>query len=306
VHRDQPNLAGFLGLGCGVVSVGVVPIESMNLKAACIEGCPMLSPFPGMDPYLEQHWRDVHHRLVTYSCDQIQAQLPPELRARMEERVFVTGVDGPIGHRVPDVHVVEYPERGMVRSGTVLAVDEQVDVAAPFVVEFSDLRVTETYVEVVDASSGNRIVSTLEFLSPTDKFAGEGRSEFLRKRTECREARIPLVEIDLTRAGPRSGVLPMDSIPPEHHATYLACVERYHPSHRLEYYLTLLHSKLPAIRIPLRPQDQDVLLRLQPLVEQAYQNGRYADLNYRNPPNPPLSAADSDWADQRLRALGKR
>ncbi len=35
----------------------------------------MLSPFPGMDPYFEHHWRDVHHRLVTYSCDQIQTQL---------------------------------------------------------------------------------------------------------------------------------------------------------------------------------------------------------------------------------------
>ena len=100
--------------------------------------------------------------------------------------------------------------------------------------------------------------------------------------------------------------MPIDSIPPEHHSTYLACVERYHPSHRLEYYPIPLYSRLPAIRIPLRPQDQDVLLRLQPVVEQAYQNGRYADLNYRNPPNPPLSTADSDWADQRLRALDKR
>lgn len=24
------------------------------------------SPFPGMDPYLERFWRNVHHRLVTY------------------------------------------------------------------------------------------------------------------------------------------------------------------------------------------------------------------------------------------------
>ena len=26
----------------------------------------MASPFPGMDPYLEQHWRDVHHNLITF------------------------------------------------------------------------------------------------------------------------------------------------------------------------------------------------------------------------------------------------
>ncbi len=27
----------------------------------------MPSPFPGMDPYLESHWRDVHHSLITYT-----------------------------------------------------------------------------------------------------------------------------------------------------------------------------------------------------------------------------------------------
>ncbi|HBJ33170.1 MAG TPA: hypothetical protein DDZ51_00095 [Planctomycetaceae bacterium] len=27
------------------------------------------SPFPGMDPYLEYHWRSVHHRLITYLGD---------------------------------------------------------------------------------------------------------------------------------------------------------------------------------------------------------------------------------------------
>lgn len=27
----------------------------------------MKSPFPGMDPYLEQHWRDVRHNLITFA-----------------------------------------------------------------------------------------------------------------------------------------------------------------------------------------------------------------------------------------------
>jgi hypothetical protein len=35
----------------------------------------MKSPFPGMDPYLEQHWLDVHHRLATYARDQLQRKL---------------------------------------------------------------------------------------------------------------------------------------------------------------------------------------------------------------------------------------
>jgi len=49
------------------------------------------SPFPGMDPYLEDHWRSVHHRLITYMGDQLQSVLPPAFRVEVEERVFSSG-----------------------------------------------------------------------------------------------------------------------------------------------------------------------------------------------------------------------
>ena len=32
----------------------------------------MPSPFPGMDPFLEAHWGDVHARLIVNACNQIQ------------------------------------------------------------------------------------------------------------------------------------------------------------------------------------------------------------------------------------------
>src|SRR5215207_1862924 len=47
----------------------------------------MKSPFPGLDPYLEERWGDVHQSLVTYAADQLGASLPDDLRARMEERI---------------------------------------------------------------------------------------------------------------------------------------------------------------------------------------------------------------------------
>ena len=47
------------------------------------------NPFPGMNPWLESHWGDVHTRLTTYSCDQLQPQLPSGLRARIEEYIAV-------------------------------------------------------------------------------------------------------------------------------------------------------------------------------------------------------------------------
>ena len=67
----------------------------------------MKSPFPGMDPYLERHWGDVHQRIVTYTCDWLQSRLPDDLRARMQERVYIEIPDVRRGEYYPDVRVVE-------------------------------------------------------------------------------------------------------------------------------------------------------------------------------------------------------
>ena len=53
----------------------------------------MKSPFPGMDPYLELNWRDVHHRLCTYACDVLQPQLRPALLAQIDERLIIESDD---------------------------------------------------------------------------------------------------------------------------------------------------------------------------------------------------------------------
>lgn len=47
----------------------------------------MQSPFPGMDPYLERHWGDVHHSIITFARGMLNEQLPGDLRARVEERI---------------------------------------------------------------------------------------------------------------------------------------------------------------------------------------------------------------------------
>src|SRR3954452_4866707 len=109
----------------------------------------MPSPFPGMDPYLEQFWGDVHARLVIYACDQLQGLLPRDLRARVEERVFV---DSPVGGErdvYPDVRVVE---RG--RGPTTAATVRGVSVAQPLIIHLADEPVTETFIEIIDIGSG--------------------------------------------------------------------------------------------------------------------------------------------------------
>jgi hypothetical protein len=65
----------------------------------------MPSPFPGMDPYLERSWRDVHTRLTVYICDQLCEQLPDGLAARAEEYIAVETTEGRVQKYVPDVQV---------------------------------------------------------------------------------------------------------------------------------------------------------------------------------------------------------
>jgi Protein of unknown function (DUF4058) len=78
----------------------------------------MKSPFPGMDPYLERHWGDVHQSAITYIRDWLQPRLPGDLRARAQERVFIDVPDPLRGEYYPDVRVVERPGRSQVAGST--------------------------------------------------------------------------------------------------------------------------------------------------------------------------------------------
>ena len=73
----------------------------------------MKSPFPGMDPYLEQFWGDIHLNLISFAEGLLNERLPRDLRARAQERILV---ELPSEDRTyyPDVRVVEHerPIRG--------------------------------------------------------------------------------------------------------------------------------------------------------------------------------------------------
>src|SRR5436190_3743033 len=94
----------------------------------------MPSPFPGMDPYLEAHWRDVHASLVIYARDALQGVLPGSLRARVEESVLLETPQGLADHPLfPDVRVVEY--RPEVKQGLTARPPAGVGVAEPLLVD---------------------------------------------------------------------------------------------------------------------------------------------------------------------------
>jgi hypothetical protein len=262
----------------------------------------MNSPFPGMDPYLESHWRDVHHRLVMYSSDAIQSSLPGDLRARVEERVFVESPLGGGREAYPDVRVVEYPRgRGPapLRSGGA-------GIAEPLVLHVPVEEISEGYIQIIEAGSGNRVVTVIEFLSVTNKRPGQGQELYLLKQQELMSSTTSLVEIDLLRAGKRVLMAGPHDIPPSHRTTYQACVRRGWKPGRVEVYRLPLREPLPAIRIPLRETDDDAILDLQALIDQCYRNGRYDDLDYAAEPEPPLDPEDAAWADGLLREQGMR
>ena len=63
----------------------------------------MKSPFPGMDPFLERHWQDVHSTFMVYAKQQLNEHLPAELLARVEESLAVETDDGHRRVVYPDI-----------------------------------------------------------------------------------------------------------------------------------------------------------------------------------------------------------
>ena len=57
----------------------------------------MQSPFPGMDPYLEDPslWPDVHHGLISEMQAVLNRQLRPQYHVRVEERVYISDENDP-------------------------------------------------------------------------------------------------------------------------------------------------------------------------------------------------------------------
>ena len=262
----------------------------------------MKSPFPGLDPYLESRWSDVHQGLITYTRDALQSRLPPDLRARIEERVFLeTGVQ-PARRIVPDLHVATYPQPQPAPDGFAETAGEAV--AEPTVCLLEDDPVTESYIQILERAGG-KVITVIEFLSPANKAGGEGQRAYLQKQGEILCSQTNLVEIDLIRSGQHVIAFPEHRIPTQHRHDRLVCVRCPWSKRARELFTLPLRQRLPTVPVPLRASDQSVPLDLQALLDQCYQNGRHDDLDYTRPPAPPLPPEDQDWAQALLKIAGK-
>jgi hypothetical protein len=262
----------------------------------------MKSPFPGMDPYLESRWGDVHSRMAVLASNQLRPQLPADLRARVHEELVVEGPDeGRVRRISPDVGVLERPWEPTSTGARAGAV-----VADRLVVTWDRDPQLQRSVRIIDTRAGNRPVTVIEFLSRPNKGDPAGRDTYHRKQRDVVGAGANLVEIDLDRAGPDVLWAPESVVPNDYRRPYRVWVTRGGLPAQAELYRLSLRAALPTILIPLRSSDSEARLDLQRLIEQVYADGAYDDIDYADEPDPPLSGDDAAWADQLLRQHGKR
>jgi hypothetical protein len=224
----------------------------------------MPSPFPGMDPFLEdQAWKDFHHEVISVIRESLTQRVVPRYVVRVDERVYVE----------------HQPE-------------ERPGVIEPDVREaFLTVRLRETM----------DVATVIEVLSPTNKRAGsDGRKEYLKKREEVLLSSAHLVELDLLRGGAR---LPTNEPLPPGDYYALICRRRRRPRaevyawplrHPLPTIPVPLTGEDPDVALDLQEVFTTVYDRA------AYQYS----IDYAAVVEPPLPEADAAWARELLKNAG--
>lgn len=268
------------------------------------------NPFPGMNPFLQASWGNVRTRLISYIVDALAESLPLDLSALVEEHVALASPgEKKQAHRV-DVAVLEpwqvmLPTVVPFNSGQVE--ENAVAVAEPLI--FAADGMMERWIEIHDVD-GN-LITVIEVLSPTNK-QGPGQRAYQDRQRRFLSAGVQSVEIDLIRGGGHAVSVPADLVAPHRPAgtCHLVCTTRWPGSEgsRWEVYLCPLQQPLPTIRVPLRSDEPDVALALQPLVDRCYRTGRYWQLSHSvKDLHPPLADAEEViWAEGRLHDAGAR
>jgi uncharacterized protein DUF4058 len=258
-----------------------------------------------MDPYLETRWSDVHVTLIGFIKEVLQPLLPPGLRARSEERVLLETSDPtPQKSYRSDVSVVDSGPR---EGGSVRAPRPTVATVEPYLVGYHEGPEFDRFIQILDSTSGNRVVTAIEVLSPWNKGPGRLNKDYLRKLDDYARGGVSIVEIDLLRYPPRDRLqVGQVDLPLERRAPYLVCVRRAWAPDVWEVYPMVLRKPLPRVPIPLRQTDADVGLELQPLIDRVYTAGAHDDIDYSKPVDTPLDKDDAAWADDLMRKAGKR
>ncbi|WP_439627902.1 DUF4058 family protein [Gemmata sp.] len=249
----------------------------------------MPSPFPGMNPYLEQAglWRGVHTALLGRVIAALTPLLVPRYFAELEESLYIDpNDDSDRLFAIADVAVAgagEYRTSGA--TAPVATLSAPVTVTIPGVTKKKVRRV------VVRDTQSREVVTVIELLSPTNKQPGADRDRYIEKRHEILASRTNFIELDLLRGGQRP---PIRTLPAG--CDYYALVSRWWERPKVGLWPISVRTPFPAVPVPLRPNEPEPVLHLKAVLDATYDEGGYAYRIYGTPPEPPLDPADAEWA----------
>jgi hypothetical protein len=230
----------------------------------------MPSPFPGMDPYLEQSifWSSFHFRLIGGIAAAIEPQLSLQYYLEVETRTYQSDEQILIG--VPDAAVFSKTSGNRPES-TAFVESSVVAQSYPQRVSLPMLRpVHERYLEVRQAKT-DAVIAVIEVLSPKNKRAGEGRIAYEKKRRIILDSTTHLVEIDLLRGGQTMPIVGVRS-----QAAYRILVSRSEQRPAADLYGVTVPQSLPTVPVPLPAGEPVPSLNLQAVFDRVYEEARYA------------------------------
>jgi hypothetical protein len=226
----------------------------------------MPSPFPGIDPFLEndQLWPAFHHNLILCLYQVLLPGLVERYRARINQRHYF--VDSEVAGATATEHV-------------------------------------EEFIEIHQREDGKR-VTILEIVNRANKTTAAGRRAYLESRLTAGGDQCNLVEIDLVLQGAptleysRSGLPDWDyavtvtrSSHPERYEIYTSTLQKRLPRFRLP----LASDDRDTV-----VDFQQVFTRAFDSGEFA------GKIDYRRDPDVPLSVDDLFWLDELLRTQNRR
>jgi hypothetical protein len=257
------------------------------------------SPFPGMDPYLEQpvFWSSFHQRLLVAIADRIGPQLRPTYYAEVETRTYLDDEDEELLVGIPDALVMR-----STRGDRTIAASEETAVATqprPVQVQLPiAIEVKERYLEVREIGT-DAVVAVIEVLSPKNNRQGEGKTVYEKKRRTVLNSLSHLIEIDLLRGGTPMAMVGAIA------THYRLLVSRASNRPTADLYGFNLQDPIPSFPLPLKPPDADLMVNLAEILAGVYDRASYdlrLDYSQAIPP-PALAESDRQWLDALLATL---
>lgn len=256
----------------------------------------MPSPFPGMDPYIEQSrlWVDFHSNLASEIQAELNGQIRPVYFARLTPYTTYEAIELFRSRRQ-----AIRPAVGVLRevaapyyAGNVAVLDPPIEseISMDDLLDFLGVEILR--------SGDEQLITAIEILSPVNKRPGhDAHWDYRRKRRNLLRSDVHFLEIDLLRGGERTL---LEHLAPD--TPYCISLSRADDRPYISVWPIPLNSRLPTIPVPLDFGDPDAVLPLGQIVASVYERGGYdAQIDYRQPvPPPALSDEEAAWVDQLL------